>query len=138
MGEWRQVGSHRYLVTGDLLFWRPNGEILPEHAEAACSLLGQLIARYGYALWLIDAEHSVAIGSASRQVYARRLMQEHSRVAMASFHAKRPAQTSAVLIVRGIELMGQGTLLHQTCEAEAEARTYLAQRREAWTAAKEE
>jgi hypothetical protein len=135
MSELGVVGPHRYRVTGDLLFWRPVGPVLPEHAEVVCDLLGQLANDYGYALWLVDAEQSVAIGHSTRMIYARRLGQGQRPVALASFHAKVAAKTTAALLTRGIDLLAPGVLYYQTFATEAEARTFLTQHRTSWSAA---
>ena len=129
MPGWLAVDPHCYQITDDVLFWRPSGEVLPGHAELVCSLLGQLIQRYGYALWLIDAERSIAVGHATRVVYGRYFTQECSRVAMASFHAPPAARTTALLTARGVQLRTAGELFHQPCVTEQEARSYLDQQR---------
>ncbi len=134
MADWSRVGPHRYVLTDDMLFWRPDGGLLAEHAKIVCNLLGGIIQHHGYALWLVDAEHSLPLGHEARQIYASWLVQGHGRVAMASFRAKRLAQTTAVLVTRGIEMLAPRSLVYQACETETEARSYLAQQRSSWIA----
>jgi hypothetical protein len=126
MGEWCWFGPHGYQMTDDLLLWRPGGVVLPEHAELVCKLLEQLIARYSYALWLVDAAAAVPIGHATRLVYARWFAAARRRLAVGSFGASRSARTTAALTARGAQLQSQAEVRQADWDSEAAARRFLA------------
>lgn len=130
MSDWQVLGPHHYQTEDDILYWRPQGEVLPQHAQGVCQLFDSIVERHGYVLWLVDAKRSVAVGFESRRVYARWIEQHKSGcLVIAAFGAPLPAQTTAGLILRGVQLV-QGTQIdHEFCANEAVARVYLDTRR---------
>ncbi len=53
-------------MEADTFRWFPSGEVLPEHADFVCAALARIAAQYGYAIWLVDALHSIPIGYKTR------------------------------------------------------------------------
>lgn len=130
MSDWQELGPHHYRVDGDILGWRPAGEVLPPHARGVCALFDRIVTRHGFVLWLVDARHSVAVGFESRRVYARWIEQQpRSTLIVAAFGVPPPAQTTAKLIVRGVQLAQGIHIDHGLFADEAAARAFLDERR---------
>lgn len=130
MSDWQPIGPHRYRIEDDIVFWCPDGEVAPEHAQAVCRLFDVQRARYGYVLWLIDAARSLPVGPDVRSVYAQWFTASAGRIAVAPFRAPIAASTMAALVVRAVQLRTQITVPSQPSNTEAEARAYLASMRE--------
>lgn len=130
MSDWQVLGPHHYRMEDDILCWRPDGEVLPQHAQGVCQLFDRIVDRHGYVLWLVDGKRSVPVGFESRRVYARWLEQQKSgTLVVAAFGAPVPAQTTAGLILRGVQLVQGNHVDHQFCASESVARAYLEMRR---------
>jgi len=126
MSDWQSLGPHHYRLEDDILFWRPNGEVISQHAHGVCLLFDRIVERHGYALWLVDARRSVPVGHESRRVYARWFEQHKNRsLVVAAFGAPLPAQTTAGLILRGVQLTQGVQVPMELCANEAMARAYL-------------
>lgn len=125
MDSWLACGPHRYRVDGDMLYWYPSGEVLPEHVDKVCALLRHIGAVHGYALWLIDALHSIPVGYESRRRYAHWLTNWQGAIYGAAFRAQLPAKTTAQLTTRAVQLSSPTQLIMQTFDTESEARSYL-------------
>lgn len=136
MSDWQVLGPHHYRMEDDILYWRPDGEVLPQHAQGVCQLFDHIVARHNYVLWLVDAKRSVAVGFESRRVYARWIeQQKHAKLVVAAFGAPIPAQTTAGLILRGVQLVQGVHVDHEFCANEDVARDYLDTRRRSLRAA---
>lgn len=130
LSTWQELGPHHYRIEDDILHWRPDGEVLVRHAQCVCELFDRIVARHGYALWLVDARRSVALGFESRRHYARWIEQQpRSNLVVAAFGVPVPAQTTASLILRGIQLVQGVQVDHRFFADEAAARAYLDERR---------
>ncbi len=125
MDVWIELGPHHYQVNGDMLYWRPSGEVLPAHVDEVCTLLRRITVQYGYALWLIDALGSVPVGYESRRRYAHWLSQWPGPLFGASFRASIPARTTAELTTRAVKLRSTIELQIESFADEADARSYL-------------
>ena len=125
MDDWTALGPHRYRLDGDMLYWRPAGEVLPEHVDAVCALLRQITDQYGYALWLVDALRSIPVGYESRRRYLHWLTQWQGALFMAVFRATVPASTAADLTMRAVRMLTSSEIESKTFDTEAAAWTYL-------------
>lgn len=129
MSEWTAVDSHFYRFEDDVFFWRPCGEVRGEHAQLVCQCLEQILKRCGYALWLVDAAGSVALGYEARRVYARWFAEQPRRIAIGTFKSPTAASTTAGLLLRGIQIVGGREVPLNLSEDEATARRYLEKKR---------
>lgn len=130
MSDWQELGPHHYRVEDDVFCWRPDGEVLARHAQGVCVLFDRLVARHGYVLWLVDARRSVAVGFESRRLYARWIEQQpRINLVVAAYGVPVPAQTTANMILRGVELARGIRVEHQFFADEAVARAHLDARR---------
>jgi len=125
MSDWQVLGPHHYRLEDDILNWRPAGEVLPEHVRGVCELFDGIVARHGHVLWLVDARHSVAVGPESRRLYGAWIKQQaRSNLVVAAYGVPLAARTTAMLILRGVQMQGI-EVAHQRFDDEAAARVYL-------------
>ena len=125
MDDWIEVGTHRYYVDGDMLFWCPSGEVLPEHVDQVCALLRRITAQYGYALWLVDALRSIPVGYDSRRPYAHWLTQWQGALYTASFRSTLSTRTTAELTSRAVRMNSSTEIEIKNFATESGARSYL-------------
>ena len=125
MDDWIEVGPHHYHLEGDILYWRPSGEVLPAHVDHVCMLFRRIADEYGYALWLVDASRSVPVGFESRRRYAYWLSSWQGVLICASFHAPLAARTMASLTSRAVNLSSSTEIRLENFDSELAARTYL-------------
>ncbi|HRI49932.1 MAG TPA: hypothetical protein PLW65_07090 [Pseudomonadota bacterium] len=134
MEERSALGPHRYAVEGDTFRWYPSGEVLPEHADFVFAALGRLAARYGYAIWLVDAVQSIPVGYETRRRYVQLFMAWDKQVPLliVAYRAPLPARTTSELILRAIKLKHDGEpgdLQADIFPSEVEALRYLGEQR---------
>lgn len=127
MGEWRAIGPHRYQLEHDVFFWIPSGEVTAEHAAVVCEILGKQHARFGYALWLVDAGRSVPLGFEARRLYAQWMRSASMRVAVAAYNTNLAAQTTATLTAHAARLLTGEPIAMESFAQESDARAFLAE-----------
>lgn len=113
--------------------WYPHGEVLPEHADFVCATLRGICDQHGYALWLVDGQHSIPLGYDTRRRYVQKFQGLRGQLAVASYRPSLPSRTTSLLIARAVQMKGgpdAAELALATFASEPEARKYLSEQRQ--------
>ena len=113
--------------------WYPHGEVLPEHVDFVCATLRGICEQYGYAMWLVDGQHSIPLGYDSRRRYAELFKDLQGAVVIAAYRPPLPARTTSLLIMRAVQMKSgpdAAELRQAIFESEPEARQYLSEQRQ--------
>lgn len=125
------IGPHRYRVAEDVFEWAPQGEVLAEHAQRVCEILGWMLGRYGYVLWRVDARGSVPLGLEARRFYALWLIERRPLLALAAFGSSSALpRTTATLTKQAVRIKSGHEILTDNFASVEEADEYLREHRQ--------
>lgn len=119
--NWQPIGPHRYRREDDLLYWQPDGEMTVEHIRAISAVFDELLARYGYVVYIIDARRSRPMGYDARREFVHWFDRSHPRFAAIGYGSPAEPRATAVLIVNAARLRGNREAVMHSAANEAEA-----------------
>lgn len=131
MEDWRPLGKHRMRIEQDVLFVVAQGEIEGDEIIALCEQLLQIQKQHGWAFEIVDATAGTGMSAKTRRQNAEWHRQNTLDVEAAVFGAGIFLQTIFSLIGNALRIVGRGRLKTQFVANEAEARAWVALRREA-------
>jgi hypothetical protein len=125
------IGPHRYRIAGDVFEWAPEGEVLAEHAQRVCEILGRMLGLHGYVLWRVDARGSIPLGLEARRFYALWLIERRPLLALAAFgHSSALPLTTAKLTTQAVRIKSGHEILTDNFASVEEADEYLREHRQ--------
>jgi hypothetical protein len=131
MEDWRPLGKHRMRVEEDVLFVVAQGEIEGDEIIGLCEQLLQIQQKHGWVFEIVDATAGTGMSAKTRRQNAEWHRQHSLDVEAAVFGAGVFLQTIFSLLANALRIIGRGRLRTQFVANEAEARAWVALRREA-------
>lgn len=130
MQPWQQIGKHRIRIEQDVVFVVTQGDISGNEVIALCEQLLQIQQQYGWAFELVDASAGGSMSAEARRQSAEWYRHHSLDREAVVFGASLIFRTIMSLVANGLRMLGSSQLQVRFVATEAEARAWVAKRRE--------